>query len=102
MQLADDSYEWPEVEAVFGENTTIGVVATNAALTKSQCRAVAEAGHDGLARATFPAHGPSDGDALVAVAKGGGAESVEPEESAVRILAAAAVEQAILSVETAS
>ncbi len=93
--LAGGSFEWPEVESPVGENTTIGLIATNAVLTKSQCRSVAEAGHDGLARAIFPAHGPTDGDALIAVAK----PEVEAEEAHVRSLAAMAVEMAILSVE---
>ena len=92
-QLASGTFQWPEVKTPFGENTTIGVIATNAQLTKAQCRVMAEAGHDGLARAIFPAHGPTDGDALVALAK----PEVEADEATVRILAASAVEQAIRS-----
>jgi L-aminopeptidase/D-esterase-like protein len=49
-------------------NTTIGVLATNAVLTKGQCLAVAKAGHAGMARSIFPAHSPFDGDALVVAA----------------------------------
>lgn len=49
-------------------NTTIGVVATNAALSKAQCRRVAIAAHDGLARAIRPAHTPMDGDTLYVLA----------------------------------
>ena len=60
-------------------------------LTKTELKSVAEAGHDGLARAIFPAHGPYDGDALVAVAK----PEVEADVATVRMLAAIAVEQAI-------
>jgi L-aminopeptidase/D-esterase-like protein len=51
-------------------NTTIGVVVTNARLTKSQCLAVAKAAHAGLARSIYPAHSPFDGDAIVAGATG--------------------------------
>lgn len=51
-------------------NTTIGVVATDASLTKSQCRRLAMAGHDGLARAIRPAHTMTDGDTLFALATG--------------------------------
>lgn len=51
-------------------NTTIGVVATDAPLTKAGCRRVAVAGHDGLARAIRPAHSPLDGDTLFALATG--------------------------------
>ncbi|MDV2476033.1 P1 family peptidase [Rhodococcus zopfii] len=51
-------------------NTTIGVVATDAPLTKAACRRVAVAGHDGLARAIRPAHSPLDGDTLFALSTG--------------------------------
>ncbi|MDJ0014755.1 P1 family peptidase [Rhodococcus erythropolis] len=51
-------------------NTTIGVVATDATLTKAGCRRVAVAGHDGLARAIRPAHSPLDGDTIFALATG--------------------------------
>ena len=51
-------------------NTTIGVVSTNARLTKPQCYAVAKAAHAGLARSIYPAHSPFDGDAIVVGATG--------------------------------
>lgn len=51
-------------------NTTIGVVATDAKLSKASCRRVAVAGHDGLARAIRPAHSPLDGDTIFALATG--------------------------------
>ncbi|MCP4251695.1 MAG: P1 family peptidase, partial [bacterium] len=47
-----------------GQNTTIGVVATNARLTKAQATKVAQMAHDGLARAIQPAHTPADGDTI--------------------------------------
>ena len=53
-----------------GENTTIGVVATNARLTKTQATVMAQMAHDGFARALAPAHTPNDGDAIFAVATG--------------------------------
>ncbi len=49
-----------------GENTTIGIVATDAALTQAQCTRLATAAHDGLARALMPAHTPFDGDLIFA------------------------------------
>ncbi len=97
-EVADGSFDWPEVEPTLGENTTIGVVVTNAVLTKTECQSLAQAGHDGLARAVFPAHGPSDGDALVAVAK----PEVESDLATVGMLAASAVEQAISAIESSS
>jgi L-aminopeptidase/D-esterase-like protein len=54
-----------------GLNTTIGVVATDAALTKAQCRRLAMSAHDGLARAVRPAHSLVDGDTVFALATGG-------------------------------
>ena len=50
------------------ENTTLGIVATNAALTQAEATTVARMAHDGLARAIVPAHTPSDGDAIFALA----------------------------------
>lgn len=72
-------------------NTVLGVVATDAELTKAQCRRLAVAGHDGLARAVRPAHTLFDGDAVFALATGAwsgpGADPVGLNE-----LAAAAAE----------
>ena len=51
-------------------NTIIGVVATNATLTKAQVTKVAQMAHDGLARTTYPAHTPRDGDTIFGLATG--------------------------------
>jgi len=53
-----------------GSNTTIGVVATDMALTKAQAQRLATVGHDGLARAINPVHTMSDGDTLFALGTG--------------------------------
>ena len=53
-------------------NTTIGVIATDAALDKAACHLVARAGHGGLSRALIPVHTTVDGDGLVAAATGAG------------------------------
>jgi L-aminopeptidase/D-esterase-like protein len=50
--------------------TTIAVIATDAALTKAQCKRLAIMANDGLARALLPAHAPSDGDTVFAAATG--------------------------------
>ncbi|MAN62059.1 MAG: peptidase T4 [Parvibaculum sp.] len=52
------------------QNTTIGIVATNADLTAAECNRVAVMAHDGLARALRPAHAPVDGDVIFAIATG--------------------------------
>jgi L-aminopeptidase/D-esterase-like protein len=51
-------------------NTTIGVVAVDAALSKAECKRLAMAAHDGLARAVRPAHSMFDGDTVFALATG--------------------------------
>ena len=51
-------------------NTTIGVVATTAALTKAECHKLASVAHDGLARAIRPVHSMLDGDSIFGVATG--------------------------------
>lgn len=51
-------------------NTTIGVVATDARLTKAQAQKIAQAAQDGLARAIRPAHTMFDGDTIFCVATG--------------------------------
>ena len=51
-------------------NTTIGVVATDAALSKTQALKVAQMAHDGLARAVRPAHTMFDGDTVFCLATG--------------------------------
>ena len=51
-------------------NTTIGVVATNARLSKEQTNKLASVAHDGLAMAVRPAHTMSDGDTMFALATG--------------------------------
>jgi len=47
-----------------GMNTTIGVVVTNAALSKLEAKQIAVMAHDGFARALYPVHTPGDGDLL--------------------------------------
>jgi L-aminopeptidase/D-esterase-like protein len=53
-----------------GEHTTIGVVATNARLTKAQANRMALMADDGYARAIYPSHTESDGDTIFALATG--------------------------------
>jgi L-aminopeptidase/D-esterase-like protein len=53
-----------------GSNTTIGVVATDAVLTKPQAHRLAQVAHDGLARSIRPVHTPMDGDTLFALGTG--------------------------------
>ena len=70
-----------------GENTTIGVVATNADLTKAQASKLASVAHDGLAMAVRPAHLMSDGDTIFALST----RQHDGQASMNRLCAAAAV-----------
>jgi L-aminopeptidase/D-esterase-like protein len=54
----------------WGENTTLGIVATNARLTKPQANKVAQMAHDGLARVIEPVHTTVDGDVVFAASVG--------------------------------
>ncbi len=53
-----------------GAATTIAIVATDAALSQAQCRALAISAHDGMARALVPSHSLFDGDLVFAAATG--------------------------------
>jgi L-aminopeptidase/D-esterase-like protein len=75
-------------------NTSIGVVATNARLTKAQAKRVAIMAQDGFARAIFPSHTPGDGDTVFVLATG--ALTGEPSVSRIGSLASEAVSDAIL------
>lgn len=73
-------------------NTVIGVVATNAELTKEQANKVAQMAQDGIARAVRPAHTMFDGDTLFALSTG----KKHVDASVVGAYAAEVVAQAIV------
>lgn len=81
---------WPDRPGVPPEddatrlNTTVGVVAVDAALTKAECRRLAVAAQDGVARAVRPAHTMFDGDTVFALATG---TKELPAEEASRVVA---------------
>ena len=77
-----------------GESSTIGVVATNAKLTKTQATKVAQMAHDGLARSITPVHSLADGDTLFALATG--TLAGDADVSRIGALAAEAVADAVL------
>ena len=85
-----------------GANTTIGVVVTDAALTKEQANRVAAVAHDGIARAVRPAHTRYDGDTIFCLATGAvaapgtaGTAPVPALADLVEVAAAEAVARAI-------
>jgi L-aminopeptidase/D-esterase-like protein len=60
-----------------GTNTTIGVLATDAVLTKPQAQRLAQVAHDGLARAINPVHTMLDGDTLFALGTGASGQAAD-------------------------
>jgi L-aminopeptidase/D-esterase-like protein len=83
------------VPPITAANTTIGVIATNARLSKEQANRIAMLGHDGLARAIRPVHTLADGDTLFALATG--EVALEPSrQMALESFAAVVVERAIV------
>ena len=82
----------PPLSILAGANTTIGVVATDASLTKAQAQRLAGAGHDGLARAIHPVHTLYDGDTLFALGTGQVAHS--PGLNVLAVMATEAVARA--------
>jgi L-aminopeptidase/D-esterase-like protein len=83
----------------WGENTTLGIVATNAALEKRDASKVAQMAHDGLARTIEPVHTTVDGDVVFAASAG----EVEAATDVVGAWGARVMQEAILrAVQTAS
>jgi L-aminopeptidase/D-esterase-like protein len=77
-----------------GMATTIGLVATDAVLTKAQAQKVAQMSHDGLARAIDPVHTMFDGDTMFALSTGQSGVSGNP--STLGIMAAHVTAQAVV------
>lgn len=86
----------PPAALLAGRNTTIGVIATDAALDKAGACRLATAGHDGLARAINPVHTCADGDTLFALATGQ-APAPGPGLNVLAALAAEAVARACVN-----
>jgi L-aminopeptidase/D-esterase-like protein len=84
---------YAEQKNPFVSNTTIGVVATNAALTKPQASKLASMAQNGYARTLRPAHTMFDGDTIFAMATG----EIEADMNVVGLLAARVMERAVVS-----
>jgi len=80
-------------KSLFSSNTTIGIVATNAAFTKGQMTKLASMAQNGYARTMRPAHTMYDGDTIFAMSTG----CVEAELSVVGLLAARVMERAVIA-----
>ncbi len=84
---------YTDKKSLFSGNTTIGVVATNAMLTKAQAKKLASMAQNGFARTLRPAHSMYDGDTIFAMGTG----RVEVDLSVLGLLAARVTEQAVLA-----
>jgi L-aminopeptidase/D-esterase-like protein len=84
----------PPLSPFTSENSTLGVIATDATLTKEDCARLATMGHAGMARAIRPVHTPVDGDVLFALATCEAA--AETDLVQLGALAARAVERAVV------
>lgn len=62
-------------------NTTIAVIATDAALTKASAKRMAISAHDGFARAIWPSHTPYDGDLVFALATGASGKELAVDDA---------------------
>ena len=95
----DERHEWvapltvsfPDAPIRPGTNTALGVVATDAGLTKEQANRAATVAHDGIARAIRPSHTMYDGDAIFCLATG----VVDAPYDAVEVAAAQVVARAV-------
>jgi L-aminopeptidase/D-esterase-like protein len=92
--LGDTVELLPEVadRLKWGESTTLGIVATNARLSKPQANKVAQMAHDGLARTIYPVHTTLDGDIVFAAGTG----EVEAAPDIVGAWGARVIEEAIV------
>jgi L-aminopeptidase/D-esterase-like protein len=84
---------YTEKKNLFGSNTTIGIIATNAILTKSQTTKLASMAQNGYARTMRPAHSMFDGDTIFTMATG----HVEADLSVLGLLSARVMERAVIS-----
>ena len=102
--LLDDGKTFGDTEAImlasfsqtenrFSGNTTLGVIATNAAFTKAQATKLASMAQNGYARTLRPAHSMYDGDTVFAMSTG----QVSADLSAVGLLAARVMERAVIA-----
>lgn len=75
------------------DNTTIGIIATNAKLDKAQCKKISQMSHNGYAKAIFPIHTPHDGDTIFTIATG----EIDSDVTLLGSLATEVMEQSIIN-----
>lgn len=75
------------------DNTTIGIIATNAKLTKAECKKISQMAHNGYAKAIFPIHTPHDGDTIFTMSTG----DIESDVTLLGSLATEVMEKSIIN-----
>ncbi|MDF2879769.1 MAG: peptidase [Clostridiaceae bacterium] len=85
--------QYQQKNNLFSGNTTIGIVATNAIITKSQAKKISSMSHNGYGRTMRPAHSMFDGDTIFTLGTG----KINADINVIGMLAANVVEQAILN-----
>ncbi|MGL4797348.1 MAG: P1 family peptidase [Paraclostridium sp.] len=75
------------------DNTTIGIIATNAKLNKAQCKKISQMAHNGYAKAIFPIHTPHDGDTIFTISTG----EIESDVTLLGSLATEVMEKSIIN-----
>lgn len=99
ISTAEEMYKnYKPVYNKFSDNTTLGVVITNAKFNKKELCKIAGMSHNGFARAIYPVHTSVDGDSIYAVSVG----KIDADMDVVGTLAADVVEQAILKAAKSS
>jgi L-aminopeptidase/D-esterase-like protein len=104
----DEDREWvaplsgwdPASGLLPGANTTIGVVVTDATLTKEQANRVAMVAHDGIARAVRPAHTLYDGDTIFCLASGTATAAYDAVEAVAALAVARAIAVGVRAAQT--
>lgn len=84
--------EYNKDNNIFSGNTTIGVVITNARLTKNQANKIASMAHNGYGRVIRPAHTMVDGDTIFTMATG----EISADVNVIGLLAARVIETAVI------
>lgn len=85
--------KYAEKRNIFSGNTTIGIVATNAALEKPGANKLASMSHNGYARTMRPAHSIFDGDTIFTMATG----KIDADINVIGFLAAEVMEKAVIN-----
>lgn len=75
------------------DNTTIGIIATNAKLNKAQCKKISQMAHNGYAKAIFPIHTPHDGDTIFTMSTG----DIESDVTLLGSIATEVMEKSIIN-----